>query len=374
MTNVNDYFDRDTGPESPVVAGANISELGLDITTWGLTSDHDFRPTFKRRFGAGDVLFHSRNTEKIGVPGFRGVTGEKIFVLRSKDEEHLLQTFLPWLMRAPSTRAYISRSLAGSVNKFLNWTPLARFELDLPPIDEQRELAELLWAAERHTAKSRLLAEQTRLAATAYADFLMEQVRGDDSPVAELRDICAIPITNGLFRRKEHFGSGYPLINVLDIYSDFRVDALRLDHVPASPSEVERFSALPGDVIFNRSSIVKSGVGHACLVPESFPQAVFECHLMRVRVNRDRFDPRFVARYALSRAGRRYIDSVARTTTMTTINQQDLAAMTLPLIPLEEQRSIADRLDQVETEGRAADRSVSTARSLANSLLRDSLG
>src|SRR4051794_38813553 len=89
--NVNEYFDREHGPESRVVAGQNIGEDRLSILSWSLTTDHDFRPTFKRKFRAGDVLFHSRNIAKVGVPEFDGVTGEKVFVLRSKDEARLLQ-------------------------------------------------------------------------------------------------------------------------------------------------------------------------------------------------------------------------------------------------------------------------------------------
>ena len=45
------------------------------------------------------------------------------------------------------------RELDGlAVNPYVNWRDLAAYEFDLPPLDEQRRIADLLWAVERHRA------------------------------------------------------------------------------------------------------------------------------------------------------------------------------------------------------------------------------
>lgn len=35
---------------------------------------------------------------------------------------------------------------SGSVNFFINWSTLAKYEFELPPVSEQKKLADLLWA------------------------------------------------------------------------------------------------------------------------------------------------------------------------------------------------------------------------------------
>ena len=32
----------------------------------------------------------------------------------------------------------------------MNWSDIERYEFDLPPLDEQKRIADLLWAVERH--------------------------------------------------------------------------------------------------------------------------------------------------------------------------------------------------------------------------------
>ena len=148
VTNINDYFNPAEDEVSRYLAGEHIDERDLAVRRWGMTNDDAFPPTFKRIFEAGDVLFHSRNPEKVVQPDFNGVTGEKLFVLRTKDSSVLLQDLVPYLLLTDRFADYVRRTRSGSVNKFLNWTPLSKYEFALPPIDEQRRIATLLRAAE----------------------------------------------------------------------------------------------------------------------------------------------------------------------------------------------------------------------------------
>jgi type I restriction enzyme S subunit len=140
VENVNDQPKRATLPlDTRYVAGEHVDENRLTIDRWGTLGDDLVPPTFKRRFQPGDVLFHSRNLKKIAVPDFGGITGEKLFVLRTCSPS-LLQEFVPYVLLSPAFTAYAEASWSGSVNKFLNWTPLARYELDLPPVEAQRAI------------------------------------------------------------------------------------------------------------------------------------------------------------------------------------------------------------------------------------------
>lgn len=371
VTNVNDYFDRDNGPESRVIAGSNISELGLDITTWGLTTDHDFRPTFKRCFRASDVLFHSRNTEKLAVPDFDGVTGEKIFVLRSKDERRLLQTFLPWLMLAPATRAYVSRSLTGSVNKFLNWTPLARFEFDLPPIDEQREIVSLLRAVVHAEVRIVELGRSLEQAVAAARDELLSR---HAKPMVELQEISPIPSQNGLTKVKKSRSGAARMVNMGQIFGREEVEIEGAESVDLALSERKSHLLEEGDLLFARRSIVLAGAGKCSIVPPTVGDVTFESSIIRVRIDRTQAEPRFVLHYFRSRWGRAALRTIARPGPVAGIAGSDLRKLRVPVPELDEQRRIVHRIEAMRAPQSAVALHAGATRKLRAGLIAQLLG
>ena len=77
--------------------------------------------------------------------------------------------------------------------------------------------------------------------------------------ITRLKALLTEPMQNGLFKRKEHFGLGVPLINVADVYrEDFRVDPESLERVQVSSDEARRFCVRNGDIFFVRSSLKSS--------------------------------------------------------------------------------------------------------------------
>ena len=85
------------------------------------------------------------------MPRFTGICGEKTFVLEANNQSILLQEFLPFVLSAERFHKYAIAMSRGSVNPYINWRELAAYEFDLPLIDKQKRLADLLWAVERHS-------------------------------------------------------------------------------------------------------------------------------------------------------------------------------------------------------------------------------
>lgn len=168
VENINDFYDRKSEDAVRYVAGEHIDEGDIRVRRHGLTSDDLLPPTFNRLFKAGDVLFHSRNIRKLAQPDFDGLTGEKLFVLRTKNSSELEQAFLPYLLQGTGFHAYVEERWAGSTNKFLNKTPLMAYEFELPPIDEQVRILSVCGAwreAYESNAQALMAARQVRRAA-----------------------------------------------------------------------------------------------------------------------------------------------------------------------------------------------------------------
>ncbi len=161
--------------------------------------------------------------------------------------------------------------------------------------------------------------------------------------VKRLRYLVEKGLVNGLFKKSEQFGSGAKLVNVFDIYrDDFIVDIESLDSVEVSESEKKQFSVEQGDLFFVRSSLKASGIARAACMGAVTEPTVFECHLVKSRPKKTIINPLFLSFFLNSDLSRNRLVSLAKTTTMTTIEQMKLADIEIPLLPLIEQKSILD--------------------------------
>ena len=322
----------------------------LRIRRWGDVADGT---TFTRVFRSGQVLFGKRRAyqRKAALADFDGICSGDILVFEAK-ADLLLPDLLPFIVQSDG---FFDRALgtsAGSLSPRTKWSELSQYEFDLPPLDEQRRIAEVLRAVEEISESYDLCQQEAiRLLDTLLrvsVERFWSEVEQRAIRMMHLGDALGETITNGIFKRRHEFGSGTLLINVKDLYTGISVDTSALDRVTTTLREQERFSALSGDVIFNRSSIVLSGIGKASLVPENDEPMVFECHLMRVRPNPELLLPAYLTWYASSRPARDYITSAAKTTTMTTINQGDIESFPIPVPGLATQAALVEKLNAVD--------------------------
>lgn len=107
--------------------------------------------------------------------------------------------------------------------------------------------------------------------------------------------------------------------------------------------------AKPGDLVFTQ----RGTLGQVAVMPSDAPIAVVSQSQMRLRVNHEVVDPWFVYYWATSPSFLRLLDDRAIVAGVPHINLGILAAMPLPLPPLDEQRRIAAVLgafdDLIET-------------------------
>src|SRR5213078_2317293 len=122
-----------------------------------------------RRCRPGQVLFGKRRAyqRKVAVAQFEAVVSGDIYVLAPK-ADRLLPELLPFLCLSERFFEHAVGTSAGSLSPRTNWGSLASFEFDLPPLDEQRRIAVLLWACDE--VGEALLDERRSL--SAYLDAL----------------------------------------------------------------------------------------------------------------------------------------------------------------------------------------------------------
>jgi type I restriction enzyme S subunit len=131
-----------------VVAMEHIEPGELRIERWGSLDDGT---TFTRRVKPGQTLFGKRRAyqRKVAYAEFDAICSGDILTFEA-DETQMLAEFLPFLVQSNEFFDHALGTSAGSLSPRTNWRDLSNFEFDLPPRDEQRRIADLLWAIERH--------------------------------------------------------------------------------------------------------------------------------------------------------------------------------------------------------------------------------
>lgn len=84
---------------------------------------------------------------RITFAPFDGICSGDITVIEAKPNK-IVPKLLPFIIQNDNLFDYAVEKSAGSLSPRVKWSHLQNYEFELPDLNKQRELAELLWAAE----------------------------------------------------------------------------------------------------------------------------------------------------------------------------------------------------------------------------------
>ena len=150
VARIKDKVDKNDPALEYYIGGEHFDYGEICVTKKAPIQGSTIGPAFHMRFKPGDVLLMSRNPHlrKAGVVDFEGLCSDVSYVCRTKNEDVLMQRFLPFIFQTDHFWDFAEKNKHGSTNYFLNWTDFEKYEFDLPDIEVQKELVELLWAAQ----------------------------------------------------------------------------------------------------------------------------------------------------------------------------------------------------------------------------------
>ena len=326
------------------------------------------------RLQSGDVLItkDSEAWNDIGVPALVEDTQDDIvsgyhLALLRPFPERVDGGYLFRVLQSPAV-AYQFHVEANGVTRYgLSHRAIRSVWLPLPPLAEQAAIVRFLDHADQRIrcyirAKQKLikLLEEQKQAIIhrAVTHGLDPNVRLKPSDMEWLGDVPAHwerarlkafllrPMRNGLFKKKDAFGSGVPLVNVADIYNNsFQIDPASLDRVQTTPDEMSTYQVRTGDLLFVRSSLKLEGTGRSAVAIDCAADSVFECHLVQGRPDPRRAVARFLAFQLNSFSLRHYLISRANVVTMATVSQGVLASCPVFLPSISEQEGLLKQID-----------------------------
>jgi type I restriction enzyme S subunit len=365
---VTDYWDRAPSHVERYVAGEHIDEGSLRVARWGLTSDDLVPPTFNRKFRAGDVLFHSRNLRKLARPDFDGITGEKLFVLRTKNPRDLLPNLLPFLLQTDLFNEYVNRMWAGSTNKFLNKAPLIKYEFALPPLEEQRRISDLC-AALRDVVE--LASDAEMRAHESFRALRNERFKEFYTGGYSRRTLDELALRTGIVDgpfgsnlKTEHWTStGVPVVQSQHITSGrYRMtDPFFVSD--ETFSKLHRSEAKGGDIV-----MVKKGVncGACALLDSDHPSSLLSSNCMRIRIQSPEACTAYVAQFLHWYRERGRFEGLIGSTQQRATTLREVRRVEVPVPPNDVQLIFVEHLQSLQR----ATQLLRTQRTTAQHLMR----
>jgi len=135
-----------------IVGLEHIDSENLHIRRWNAVADGT---SFTRKFVPGQTLFGKRRAyqRKVAFAEFEGICSGDILTFEPKNRKILLPELLPFICQSDAFFDHALGTSAGSLSPRTSWTALQDFEFPLPPLGEQRRIAEILWAVDEAVVK-----------------------------------------------------------------------------------------------------------------------------------------------------------------------------------------------------------------------------
>jgi len=225
----------------------------------------------------------------------------------------------------------------GSTNPYINFPDIAQFEFALPPLDQQRRIAKILWAVDEDEQAKDELAKSTH--ALLAAELEEELDRLFTGPCERLDAVLTGSPESGSSAPPSPTETGHYVLSLAAL--------LRTGYVPGNLKPIPPTKAIldcrlsSGDFLISRSN-TQELVGLIGIFDEDREDVSFPDTMMRLPVDTSRVTKRFLEAVLQSRRGRMHMMRSAAGTSgsMKKINRRTLGTCLIPTPPLK----VQDRL------------------------------
>lgn len=342
--NINDRVEPGDTDLDHYVGLEHLDSESLAIRRWG--SPDDVGAT-KLLFKKGDIILGRRRVyqRKLGVADFDGICSAHAMVLRPKTEV-VLPEFLPFFLQSDLFMERAIQISVGSLSPTINWKTLARQEFALPPLAEQRRIAEVLWAVEDELVALQQLTTQTDSLRKSLLLDTFSCLENDKS-VRWVRVEQAGEVVMGR-QRSPKYDKGIsprPYLRVANVYDGY-IDTSDVKEMDFSEEEFERYRLLLGDVLLVEGHSSADVVGRSTIFRDEVKDCCMQNTLLRFRSKKASSD--FAHQYFRYCLYSGKFSIVAKQTTIAHLGSSRFAKMRFPLVESSRESEIVERLQSLE--------------------------
>jgi len=343
----------------------------------------------KLRCYPGDIIFGKRRAyqRKAAMVDFNGICSAHAFVFRANPEVIDPKLF-PFFLHSDQFMHRMVDISVGGLSPTINWGDLKHQEFLLPPKDQQTQLAKLLWAMDDVIeSEKKVLSSNKELKKSMSKDLLL----GLDSNLQlckkspyglipnewsliklfDLRDKDdRYSFTGGPFgsdlKSAHYTKNGVRVLQLQNIGKGEFLGDYEIYTSEEKADQLRSCNIYPGDIILAKMA----PVARCCVIPNNDERYVMCSDGIRLKVDSNYFDNKFIYHALNSNHFRRYAETKSTGTTRGRIGLSDLKEIPIP-IPgsIKEQNEIVSKLDLIdETSSNCIDK-IKSSHSLQKSLI-----
>ena len=331
------------------------------------------RPYFARE--AGEILigrqnFHNGGIGIVGKADHGLICSNAITSLIPSDQAD--KDFLFYLLSNSEFRNSIQKQSEGTGQSEISETKILSLELALPPLPEQKKIAEILSGIDRVITQSRQSLEKLALLERATIKSTIDRIEKIDSNCRQLSagEICR-RIFVGIASSTTHAytdNTGVPMLRNQNIKSG-TIDGADLVYISREFAEEQKSKRLlQGDVITARTGYP----GDSAVVGREFEN----CHSFTTlisRVETDIVNPEYYSLYLNSPQGKAQVAQLQAGGAQENLNVGALAKMIIPVPDLDTQISIVKASEEFSRTFRAKESVIRKNERLKDALSSDLL-
>ena len=324
----------------------------------------DCDKTFSKAFRKGQVLFGRRRAyqKKAAVAQVDGVCSGDIMVLEAIPEK-MEPTLLPFIIQNDKFFEYAIQHSEGGLSPRVKWNAIANYELNLPSLDEQKVLADKLWAVYRVKESYRkLLAATDDMVKAKFGEMF-----GGKDCFVPLESVCSLFVDGDWIESKDQSDSGIRLIQTGNVgVGEYKDKCDKSKYI--SEDTLNRLNCteiFPGDILISR---LPEPVGRACILPEGLGRAItaVDCTVVRLK---DCMLPSFFIANTFSARYNQQINSFILGTTRLRVSRKNLATIKIACPSIKEQKVFDQIYSQAEVTKASLRRSIESIDCVIKSLI-----
>lgn len=323
----------------PIVGLEHLVSQELRFTDYDIDTDN----TFTKRFHKGQILFGRRRAylKKAAIADFDGICSGDITVIEAIPGK-VDPMLLPFIIQNDRLFDYAISHSAGGLSPRVKWADLADYEFDLPSPEEQRRLADKLWAAyELKEAYKKMIAATDEMVKAQFIEMF-----GGCTHQKELATLCDVFIDGDWIETKDQSNEGIRLVqtgNVGQGYFKDKDDKSRY----ISDETFKRLNCTEikaGDILVSR---LPDPIGRACIVPDNIGKAItaVDCSIIRLNAH---ILPEFFIVYTQTVLYTVQINKVVTGTTRLRISRNNLGKILVPVPDMASQSKFSEIVHHAE--------------------------
>ena len=284
----------------------------------------------------GDVLFGKRRAyqKKVAIAPFDGIFSAHGMVLRPK-EDIIDKDFFPLFISSDYFLDAAIKISVGSLSPTINWRDLKELEFELPDMDSQRKLAEVLWSInDTMEAYKKLIAATDELVKSQFIErFSLPDNNVKGYRLGIIGDVIS-DVHYGTSAKASGDGK-YIYIRMNNITYEGTLDLADVKRIDVADSELENYVVRYGDVLFNRTNS-RDLVGKTCVFDRKEPM-IIAGYIIRLRMN-GQVLPEYLSLFMNTRYAKKLLLGMAKGAVgQANINAKELQEIQIIIPPIDEQ-------------------------------------